>query len=148
MTLFTAPFRQVLPRRIFWYVATAASCLLVIPHFSQFFFEIGKRWLYILLLSCCLSGALTPFIMWVAVRLDIVDVPGGRKIHERNTPLLGGLSIILAFNAALFANMILDHQMLGCWRGGSSWPSSASSTTGATSRLAGSSSFSSSSWRS
>jgi len=116
--LFAPPSRQILPRRIFWYVATIASCLLVIPYFSQFFFEIGKRWLYILLLSCCLSGALTPFIMWVAMRLEIVDVPGGRKIHERNTPLLGGLSIIFAFNASLFANMILDHQMLVVLAGG------------------------------
>ena len=116
--MLSAPFRQNLPRRIFWSVATAASCLLVIPHFSGYFFEIGKRWLYILLLSCSLAGALTPFIMWVATRLDIVDVPGGRKIHRRSTPLLGGLAIILAFNASLFANMILDHQMLVVLAGG------------------------------
>ncbi|HOE28375.1 MAG TPA: hypothetical protein PK696_11920, partial [bacterium] len=116
--MLSAPFRQNLPRRIFWSVATAASCLLVIPHFSGYFFEIGKRWLYILLLSCSLAGTLTPFIMWVATRLDIVDVPGGRKIHRRSTPLLGGLAIILAFNASLFANMILDHQMLVVLAGG------------------------------
>jgi len=60
--MLTAPFRLILPRRIFWYVAAIASCLLVIPTFSQYFFEIGKRWLYILLLSCCLSGAPAPFI--------------------------------------------------------------------------------------
>ena len=118
MELFTTPFRQILPRRIFWCVATVASCLLVTPHFSQLFFELGKRWLYILLLSCCLAGALTPLIMWVAVRLDIVDIPGGRKIHDKKTPLLGGLSIIFAFNAALFANMILDQQMLVLLAGG------------------------------
>jgi UDP-GlcNAc:undecaprenyl-phosphate GlcNAc-1-phosphate transferase len=118
MALFAAPFRQILPRRLFWFVATVVSCLLVIPDFSRFFFEIGKRWLYILLLSCCLSGALTPIIMWVAVRLDIVDIPGGRKIHDKKTPLLGGLSIIFAFNAALFANMILDQQMLVLLAGG------------------------------
>jgi UDP-N-acetylmuramyl pentapeptide phosphotransferase/UDP-N-acetylglucosamine-1-phosphate transferase len=36
------------------------------------------------------------------MRLDIVDVQGGED-HERNTPLRGGLAIILAFNASLFA---------------------------------------------
>jgi UDP-GlcNAc:undecaprenyl-phosphate GlcNAc-1-phosphate transferase len=118
MELFAAPFRQILPRRIFWLVATMVSCLLVIPHVSQLFFELGKRWLYILLLSCCLAGTLTPLIMWLAVRLDIVDIPGGRKIHDKKTPLLGGLSIIFAFNAALFANMILDQQMLVLLAGG------------------------------
>ena len=92
--MLTAPFRQILPRRIFWFVATIVSCLLVIPAFSDFFFQLGKRWLYILLLSCCLAGALTPFIMWAATRLDIVDVPGGRKIHERNTPLLDRKSVV------------------------------------------------------
>ena len=35
--MLTAPFRQILPRRIFWYVATIVSCLLVIPTFSQYF---------------------------------------------------------------------------------------------------------------
>lgn len=37
-----------------------------------------------------------------AIKLKIVDLPGGRKIHQRPTPLLGGTAIFLAFFSVLF----------------------------------------------
>ena len=111
-------YREVFPARIFWSVSAAASVLLLMPFASRYFFDLGLRWLYILLFSFCLAGALTPVIRRIALRLNVVDVPGGRKIHERKTPLMGGLSIMIAFNAALFANMILDRDMVVLLAGG------------------------------
>lgn len=47
------------------------------------------------------SGAvaivLTPIIRRVALELGIVDKPGGRKVHRKNMPTLGGLAIAAGF---------------------------------------------------
>jgi UDP-GlcNAc:undecaprenyl-phosphate GlcNAc-1-phosphate transferase len=48
----------------------------------------------------------------VALKLNIVDAPAERKIHEDNTPLLGGVAIITAFLSALISNMILDKESI------------------------------------
>jgi UDP-GlcNAc:undecaprenyl-phosphate GlcNAc-1-phosphate transferase len=113
-----AEYREVFPARIFWIVSAAASCVLLIPFVRTQFFELACRWLYILLFSFSLCGALTPVVKRIALRLNVVDMPGGRKIHERKTPLMGGLPIIIAFNAALFANMIPDKDMVVLLAGG------------------------------
>jgi UDP-GlcNAc:undecaprenyl-phosphate GlcNAc-1-phosphate transferase len=79
---------------------------------------VGLRWLYILLFSFSLSAVLTPIMRMTALKLGIIDIPGGRKIHEKSTPLLGGLAIIIAFNTALLFNMILDEKMVVLLSGG------------------------------
>lgn len=41
-------------------------------------------------LSFCLSYLLTPVLCSIAWRLGIVDHPSKRKMHQHDTPLLGG----------------------------------------------------------
>ncbi|MFA7002668.1 MAG: undecaprenyl/decaprenyl-phosphate alpha-N-acetylglucosaminyl 1-phosphate transferase, partial [Verrucomicrobiia bacterium] len=36
-----------------------------------------------------------------AVRIGAVDVPNGRKVHERPIPRLGGVAIFAAFNLTM-----------------------------------------------
>jgi UDP-GlcNAc:undecaprenyl-phosphate/decaprenyl-phosphate GlcNAc-1-phosphate transferase len=43
---------------------------------------------------------LTPLCGWVGVRLGVLDLPSGRKIHRRPIPLLGGVGVLLAFVAS------------------------------------------------
>ncbi|KPK41324.1 MAG: hypothetical protein AMJ78_05785 [Omnitrophica WOR_2 bacterium SM23_29] len=47
------------------------------------------------------SGAvviiLTPIIRKIALEFGIVDRPGGRKVHRKNMPTLGGIAIAVAF---------------------------------------------------
>jgi UDP-GlcNAc:undecaprenyl-phosphate GlcNAc-1-phosphate transferase len=50
-----------------------------------------------------LALVLTPVCRRIALRLDIVDQPGGRKIHGQPTPLLGGAAIAGATMAAVAA---------------------------------------------
>ncbi len=54
----------------------------------------------------------------IATRVGIVDTPGGRKIHSRVTPLLGGVAIIISFISGLLANMILDARDVALVAGG------------------------------
>lgn len=54
----------------------------------------------------------------IAMRFTVLDSPEGRKIHERTTPLLGGVAIIIAFSASLMANMLLEKGLLVLLCGG------------------------------
>ena len=43
----------------------------------------------------------TPVAMWFARRIGVVDRPGGRRIHDRPVPLLGGLGIVAGILVAV-----------------------------------------------
>jgi UDP-GlcNAc:undecaprenyl-phosphate GlcNAc-1-phosphate transferase len=60
------------------------------------------------LAAACL---LTPLCRRAALALDIVDRPGGKKIHGVPTPLLGGVGVALAHLVGVWAG--------GSWDGGS-----------------------------
>jgi len=99
-----------------FYMSYAASMTvfitLLLPEMRQYFFGQVGRWLYIFLFALSLSYLITPPMRWLAKRLAILDIPEARKIHERTTPLLGGVAIIIAFSAALLANMVLEREIM------------------------------------
>mgnify|MGYP002152304172 CR=1 FL=1 len=51
-------------------------------------------------LAFFLTALLIRLCRQVAVRWNLVDSPGGRKAHERPTPVIGGLAILLGFAVA------------------------------------------------
>ena len=105
-------FRETSPLRIIYPLAIIIFGILVIP-FCRFYFTYrGVRWLYVFLFSLSLSYLLTPLMRLIAMRFNVLDSPEGRKIHERTTPLLGGVAIIVAFSASLLANMLLERGMV------------------------------------
>lgn len=110
--MFSFESRKISLLKCFWSFALLAFLLILIPDVRYYFFDVTGRWLYILLFSFSLSALLTPVVRLFALHLNILDLPAERKIHERSTPLLGGLPIIIAFSAALLANMILGKQMI------------------------------------
>jgi UDP-GlcNAc:undecaprenyl-phosphate GlcNAc-1-phosphate transferase len=55
------------------------------------------------LVALGIAFVLTPVCRRAAVRLDVVDQPGGRKIHGEPTPLLGGVAIAAATVAGVLA---------------------------------------------
>jgi len=105
-------------RRIFWMLSVILFGLLLVPAVRQLFFASLGRWLYILLFAIATSALITPLMAALAVRTGIVDTPGGRKIHARVTPLLGGVAIMISFISALAANMILDERDIALIAGG------------------------------
>lgn len=110
--MFNSNFTGISFRRIVWCISLVIFAALLLPWSRSHFVDLGVRWLYILLFSFSLSVLLTPIMRLIALKLKIVDVPGGRKIHEKNTPLLGGVAIVIAFNTALLANMILEREVV------------------------------------
>ena len=67
------------------------------------------------LIAFILSIILTWLIRKVALRCKIVDQPdfGGRKIHKKPVPLLGGLAIFLSFFLVLFIFYFFSHLKVG-----------------------------------
>lgn len=58
-------------------------------------------YLWLGLTSAVLVLMLTPLIGRVSIKLGLVDAPGGRKVHARPVPRLGGVAVVLAAVAAL-----------------------------------------------
>ena len=104
--------------RILYSIAVIVFGALVIPPIRFYFRYIGWRWFYIFLFSLSLSYILTPLMRLIALRFKVLDNPGGRKIHDDATPLLGGVAIILAFAFSLMANMLLERGMTALLCGG------------------------------
>lgn len=91
--------------KILWQGLLALPLLILfLPSVRAFFFNAGLRWQYILAFSFLAACFLTPLCRGLALRLKILDRPDWRKIHDRPTPLLGGLSVFIAFSAALLVN--------------------------------------------
>ena len=58
--------------------------------------------------AALVSMVLTPVAIRLAVRLGIMDRPGGHKSHESPTPYLGGLAMVIAFSATLLAAALVE----------------------------------------
>lgn len=60
--------------------------------------------LTVAILTFCVTYLLMPLFRKLAFKFNIVDEPGGRKVHNATTPLLGGLAIYICFLIGLLAN--------------------------------------------
>ncbi|MGH2499354.1 MAG: glycosyltransferase family 4 protein [Candidatus Limnocylindria bacterium] len=60
------------------------------------------------LLAFLLAAAVTPAVALLARRFDLLDIPGGRRLHPRPIPRPGGLAIAFAFGATIFAFWLVD----------------------------------------
>jgi len=116
--MFNAHGSRLSLRRIIWWSSLCLFIVLIIPVTRQNFIFCGLRWLYVLLLAFSLSSLLTPPMRLFALKRGIVDIPGGRKIHEQRTPLLGGVAVVTAFTASILSNMILSYEVVALLAGG------------------------------
>ncbi len=99
------------PKRILWLLMVVFFLMLLTPPSREYFFEMSKRWLYIFSFAFSLSFVLTPLMIMLARKLQVLDTPDDRKVHDRATPLFGGVAVIAAFVASLLANMVLDSRI-------------------------------------
>ena len=49
----------------------------------------------------------TPASSWLARRLGVLDAPGGRHIHDRPIPLLGGVGIVVGIVVAFVVALVV-----------------------------------------
>jgi UDP-GlcNAc:undecaprenyl-phosphate/decaprenyl-phosphate GlcNAc-1-phosphate transferase len=55
----------------------------------------------------------TPIVRGVAHRLELLDMPGGRKVHQVPVPRLGGVAIAIAFTVAIGLALIASPDLGG-----------------------------------
>src|SRR3989338_7388522 len=67
--------------------------------------------LYVFIVALVFSLVLTPLAKLLASKLNILDTPDHRKIHDKPVPLLGGPAIFLAFALPLF--FLWNREILG-----------------------------------
>ncbi len=66
------------------------------------------------LVAALLAAVLTPLAMLIARRIGVLALPGGRHLHDRPTPMLGGWAMYLAFAAAVaFFLGVRDWRVVG-----------------------------------
>ena len=72
------------------------------------------------LIALILAALLTPLVLWIALRTGAVTLPGGRHVHVRKIPRLGGVAIAVSTLTPLVLLMLLTpdatefaHQNLG-----------------------------------
>jgi UDP-GlcNAc:undecaprenyl-phosphate GlcNAc-1-phosphate transferase len=61
---------------------------------------------------------LTPLVRILSLRLGVIDLPIGMKIHERATPLMGGVAVYLAFALAAATILPMSGAVVGLLVGG------------------------------
>lgn len=99
--------------------AALGAVALAIPPIRDMFQLEGLRWLYIFLFAFLGTGALTPLMVWIGHRWNLVDVPADRKIHVIPTPRLGGLALYTGFIGSLLLNSIVPDWMIAVLVAGS-----------------------------
>ncbi|OQW35093.1 MAG: hypothetical protein A4E19_01860 [Nitrospira sp. SG-bin1] len=99
--------------------AALGAIALTIPSVREIFQLEGLRWLYIFLFAFLGTGALTPLMVWIGHRWNLVDLPADRKIHVLPTPRLGGLALYGGFVGSLLLNSIVPDWMVAILAAGS-----------------------------
>ena len=99
--------------------AALGAMALAIPPVRELFQLEGLRWLYIFLFAFLGTGALTPLMVWIGHRWNLVDIPADRKVHVVPTPRLGGIALYAGFIGSLLLNSIVPDWMVAVLVAGS-----------------------------
>lgn len=65
---------------------------------------------FIFVLSLVVNLALAPLARWLGQRFDLVDRPGGRRLHRGVISRLGGITLYAGFMAAVLATVLLPQE--------------------------------------
>jgi len=99
--------------RIYSFVVFLLFIFFLVPGVQGSFKTNNLLWLYILLFSYIIANIATPVVKIIATRFNIVDKPGGRKIHSNATPLIGGVAVYIAFACAIIHNDVYSVELKG-----------------------------------
>lgn len=67
------------------------------------------HYLIIIAIAAAASAAVMPIVTALAIRYGIVAHPGGRRIHSRPTPEMGGMGILFGIMVACLAQLGFEH---------------------------------------
>jgi UDP-GlcNAc:undecaprenyl-phosphate GlcNAc-1-phosphate transferase len=70
-----------------------------------------KTYVIAFLLSMMACAALVPLVRALAFRIGAVSVPGGRHVHDRQVPRLGGVAMCIAFFVPLAGVLVVENDV-------------------------------------
>lgn len=65
-----------------------------------------RHYLALIAIAASVTVLLTPLVRALAIRLGVVDKPGGRKVHHGIIPRLGGIAVFAGFAVALTVQVV------------------------------------------
>ena len=75
-----------------------------------------NTYLFVYLASALLALAITPIVIWFARKLNVVDVPGARTVHEKPISHIGGTAIFLSMMCPTVAVLFLSNTIGDAFR--------------------------------
>ncbi len=111
-TLVDSKIKKYIPRK-HYIVTLFIFALFILPGVRSWFFYHKFCWLYVLSFSFLVSYLCVPIIRKIASKLNIVDTPDRRKIHDGSIPLLGGVAVYVAFAGAIIYNNAYSVELKG-----------------------------------
>ena len=70
--------------------------------------------LLVLILATAVTVALIPLLERRAAALHVIDQPGGRKVHERPVPRVGGIAMAAGAALPMLIWLPLDRRLVAC----------------------------------
>jgi len=67
------------------------------------------HYLILIAIAAAAAAAIMPLVKLIAVKFDIVAHPGGRRIHKKPTPEIGGAGILFGIVVAGIAQLSFEH---------------------------------------
>lgn len=80
---------------------------------SALTWELGVRWVFVLIIAFLLSFLMTPFCIALGFRWGVLDVPSARKIHNKPIPRMGGMAIFLSVIFSVGRNLQFSRELTG-----------------------------------
>lgn len=87
-----------------------ASRVESVPDWLVFLFQF-KTYALLFLAAAVAAAVVTPLYILIAHRLDWLDRPGGRKLHDRATATMGGLPVFAVVFAGAAVALFLDNRV-------------------------------------
>lgn len=104
--------------KVLYIISAALLSYLLLPTGGTYFYVMGVRWIYILMLSFLTAFLLTPIAIWIGKKFKLLDYPNERKIHDAPVPVTGGIVVFLTVLITLIRNMNFSSEIIGILLGG------------------------------
>ncbi|OGS22763.1 MAG: hypothetical protein A2252_10585 [Elusimicrobia bacterium RIFOXYA2_FULL_39_19] len=100
-------------RKLYYSFLALIILLLIQPKGGTWFYANYLRWLYLMLLGFAIANLLTPLCIYLGHKLNILDKPDARKVHDTPVPRIGGIVIYTAFLITVVRNLQFTNEIIG-----------------------------------
>jgi UDP-N-acetylmuramyl pentapeptide phosphotransferase/UDP-N-acetylglucosamine-1-phosphate transferase len=105
--------KDIIPWKHIVAIFLLSFIFLVFPGTRDWFFYHKIEWIYIFLFAFLVAYLCVPVVRKIALKLNVIDIPEERRVHETTTPLLGGAAVYVAFAGTIIYNDVFSLELKG-----------------------------------